>query len=98
LPDLPATPTGVSLARTGTIGGLATVFIDGGNSNFAKVLVDGTPVNEPGGNINFSNLTLDNVDKVEIVHGAESALYGTDAMSGVNQILRLRGSTRIPED
>lgn len=97
LPDLLTTQTGVSLARTGTIGGLATIFVDGGNSNFAKVLVDGTPVNEPGGVINFSNLTLDNVDKVEIVHGAESALYGTDAMSGVIQIISHRGETRIPE-
>ena len=97
LPDLLTTQTGVSLARTGTIGGLATIFVDGGNSNFTKVLVDGTPVNEPGGVINFSNLTLDNVDKVEIVHGAESALYGTDAMSGVIQIISHRGETRIPE-
>jgi len=97
LPDLLATQTGISLARTGTIGGLATIFLDGGNSNFAKVLVDGTPVNEPGGAINFSNLTLDNVDKVEIVHGAESALYGTDAMSGVIQIVSHQGSMRIPE-
>lgn len=97
LSDLLATQTGVSLARTGTIGGLATIFVDGGNSNFAKVLIDGTPVNEPGGAINFSNLTLDNVDKVEIVHGAESALYGTDAMSGVIQVISHRGTTRIPE-
>jgi vitamin B12 transporter len=97
LPDLLSTQTGVSLARTGTIGGLASIFIDGGNSNFAKVLVDGTPVNEPGGAMNFSNFTLDNVDKVEIVHGAESALYGTDAMSGVIQIVSHRGETRIPE-
>jgi len=97
LPDLLATQTGVSLARTGTIGGLATIFVDGGNSNFTKVLVDGTPVNEPGGVINFSNFTLDNVDKVEIVQGAESALYGTDAMSGVIQIFSHRGETRIPE-
>jgi vitamin B12 transporter len=97
LPDLLATQTGVSLARTGTIGGLTTIFIDGGNSAFTKVLIDGTPVNEPGGAINFSNLTLDNVDKVELVHGAESALYGTDAMSGVIQIVSHRGTTRIPE-
>ena len=97
LPDLLATQAGVSLARTGTIGGLATIFVDGGNSNFAKVLIDGTPVNEPGGAINFSNFTLDNVDKVEIVHGAESALYGTDAMSGVIQVISHRGTTRIPE-
>ena len=97
LPDLLATQTGISLARTGTIGGLATIFIDGGNSNFTKVLVDGTPVNEPGGAINFSNLTLDNAEKVELVHGAESALYGTDAMSGVIQIVSHRGATRVPE-
>ena len=97
LPDLLATQTGISLARTGTIGGLTTIFIDGGNSSFTKVLIDGTPVNIPGGDFDFSNLTLDNVDKVEIVHGAESALYGTDAMSGVVQIVSHRGTTRVPE-
>jgi vitamin B12 transporter len=97
LPDLLSTQTGLSLARTGPIGGLATVFLDGGDSSFTKVLIDGVPVNEPGGDLNFSNLTLDNVDKVEIVHGAESALYGTDAMSGVIQLFSHTGSTRIPE-
>jgi vitamin B12 transporter len=97
LADLLVTQTGISLARTGTIGGLTTIFIDGGNSAFTKVLIDGTPVNLPGGDFDFSNLTLDNVDKVEIVHGAESALYGTDAMSGVVQIVSHRGTTRVPE-
>jgi vitamin B12 transporter len=97
LPDLLSTQTGISLARTGRIGGLATIFVDGGNSSFTKVLIDGTPVNLPGGDFDFSNLTLDNVDKVEIVHGAESALYGTDAMSGVIQIVSHRGATRVPE-
>jgi vitamin B12 transporter len=97
LPDLLSTQTGLSIARTGPIGGLATVFLDGGDSSFTKVLIDGVPVNEPGGDLNFSNLTLDNVDKVEIVHGAESALYGTDAMSGVIQLFSHTGSTRIPE-
>ncbi len=97
LPDLLSTQTGISLARTGTIGGFATIFVDGGNSSFTKVLIDGTPVNLPGGDFIFSNLTLDNVDKVEIVHGAESAIYGSDAMSGVIQIVSHQGSTRIPE-
>jgi vitamin B12 transporter len=97
LPDLLSTQTGVNIARTGPIGGLSTVFLDGGNSSFTKVLIDGVPVNEPGGDLNSSNLTLDNVDKVEIVHGAESALYGTDAMSGVIQLFSHTGSTRIPE-
>jgi vitamin B12 transporter len=97
LPDLLSTQTGISLARTGPIGGLTTIFVDGGNSSFTKVLIDGTPANLPGGDFDFSNLTLDNVDKVEIVHGAESALYGTDAMSGVVQIVSHRGTTRVPE-
>src|SRR5271163_2746192 len=97
LPDLLSTQTGIAVSRTGAIGGLVDVFIDGGDSNFTKVLIDGAPINEPGGFLNYSNLTLDNVDKVEIVHGAESALYGTDAMSGVIQVISHRGTTRIPE-
>jgi vitamin B12 transporter len=97
LTDLLSTQTGIALARTGPIGGLADIFIDGGDSSFTKVLIDGTPVNLPGGDMNFSNLTLDNVDKVEIVHGAESALYGTDAMSGVIQVVSHQGSTKVPE-
>ena len=97
LPDLLSTQTGISLARTGPVGGLTTIFIDGGNSSFTKVLIDGTPVNIPGGDFDFSNVTLDNIDKVEVVHGAESALYGTDAMSGVVQIVSHRGTTRVPE-
>jgi len=97
LPDLLATQPGISLARTGSEGGLATIFIDGGNSNFTKLLVDGAPFTEAGRQINFSNFTLDNVDKVEIVHGAESALYGSDAVAGVIQVVSHRGTTRIPE-
>jgi vitamin B12 transporter len=97
LPDLLATQTGVTISRTGRMGGLADIFVDGGDSTFSKVLIDGAPVNEPGGALNYSNLNLDNVDKVEIIHGAESALYGTDAVSGVVQVLSHRGTTRIPE-
>ena len=97
LPDLLATQPGFSLGRTGPEGGSASLFLDGGNSNYTKVLVDGVPANTPGGLIDFSNFTLDNIDKIEIVHGAESALYGSDAMDGVIQIFTHRGTTRIPE-
>jgi len=97
LPDLLATQPGFSLGRTGPEGGSTSLFLDGGNSNYTKVLIDGAPVNIPGGLIDFSNFTLDNVDKIEIVHGAESALYGSDAMDGVIQIFTHRGTTRIPE-
>jgi len=97
LPDALAASPGGTIARTGREGGLATFFLDGGNSNFTKFFVDGTPVNEPGGFLNLSNSTLDNIDKIEVVHGAESALYGTDAVSGVVQLFSHRGETRIPE-
>lgn len=88
---------GVSLGRTGPEGGSASVFLNGGNSNFTKVLVDGAPVNPPGAAVDFSDITLDNIDKVEIVRGAESAIYGTDAVDGVIQLFTHRGSTRTPE-
>jgi outer membrane cobalamin receptor len=97
LPDALATLPGAAIARTGREGGLTTFFLDGGNSNFTKFFVDGTPLNEPGGFLNLSNSTLDNIDKIELVHGAESALYGTDAVSGVVQLISHRGETRIPE-
>ena len=87
---------GVSISQLGPMGGVTSLFLDGGNSNFTKVLVDGTPVNEPGGAVDFSNFTLDNVEKVEVVHGAASALFGSDAMSGVIQIVTRRGTTRRP--
>ena len=88
---------GINLTRLGPLGGITTLFLDGGNSNFTKVLVDGTPVNQPGGDVDFSNFTLDNVEKIEIVHGASSALFGSDAMAGVVQIFTRRGTTRIPQ-
>ena len=97
LPDLLETQPGFSLGRTGPEGGTASLFLDGGNSNYTKVLIDGVPANQPGGLIDFSNFTLDNVEKIEIVHGAESALYGSDAMDGVIQIFTRRGTTQVPE-
>src|SRR6266446_4722815 len=88
--------SGVAIGKTGAEGGLTSFFLNGGNSYHTKVLVDGTTVNAPGGFVDFSNLTLDNIDKVEVVRGAESALYGTDAVAGVIQLFTHRGDTRVP--
>jgi vitamin B12 transporter len=95
VPDLLIYTPGVAFGRTGP-NGTASIFLDGGNSNFTKVLVDGTPINPPGGAVDFSILTTDNLDKVEVVRGAESAIYGTDAVSGVVQFISHRGSTVVP--
>jgi outer membrane cobalamin receptor len=91
-----ATLPGFSLAQADPAGGTASLFLEGGNSNFTKVLVDGVTVNLPGGAIDFSNFTPDDVDKIEVVRGAQSALVGSDAMSGVIEILTHRGSTQLP--
>jgi vitamin B12 transporter len=97
LPDLLSTLPGITVARTGAEGGQTTLFLDGANSNHTQILIDGAPINDSGGFIDLSNLMLDNVEKVELVHGAESALYGSDAMAGVIQIFTKRGDTRTPE-
>jgi vitamin B12 transporter len=97
LPDVLLFAPGISIGRTGAEGGTASIFLNGGNSDLVKVLIDGTPINPPGGAVDFSNFTLDNIDKVEVVRGAESAIYGTDAVSGVIQLFTHRGTTRVPE-
>jgi len=97
LADLLLYTPGIAIGKTGAEGGLTSFFLNGGNSYQAKVLVDGTPVNAPGGAIDVSNFTLDNIDKIEVVRGAESAIYGTDAVSGVIQLFSHRGDTRVPE-
>src|SRR5882724_2899448 len=96
LPELLEFSPGIAVGRTGPFGGSASIFLNGGNSNFTKVLVDGTPINPPGSAVDFSSLTTENIDKVEIVRGAESAIYGSDAVSGVIQLFTHRGDTRIP--
>lgn len=97
LPDALLFVPGIAIGRTGAEGGTASIFLNGGNSSYTKVLVDGATVNEPGNAVDFSNFTLDNIDKVEVVRGAESALYGTDAVAGVIQVFTHRGTTRTPE-
>jgi vitamin B12 transporter len=87
---------GMSFSQLGPLGGSTTFFLDGGNSNYTKVLIDGVPVNQPGGLVDFSNFSLDGIDKIEVVHGATSVLYGSDAMTGVMQIFTHRGNTRQP--
>jgi len=97
LAEILASQEGASFTRLGAYGGIGSYFLDGGDSTYTKVLVDGTPVNEPGGAFDLSNFTLANIDKIEIVHGASSALYGSDAMDGVIQIFTHRGATKVPE-
>src|SRR3954467_9832942 len=77
---------GAMLVQSGSYGALTSLFLRGGESRYTKVLIDGVPVNAPGGSFDFSHLTTDNIDRIEIVRGPASVLYGADAATGVVQI------------
>jgi len=82
---------GVALDDTGRRGGATGVFIRGGDSDYNLVTVDGIPLNEFGGYFDFSPLPADGVDRVEVTRGAESALFGSNAVTGVVNIVTTRG-------
>jgi vitamin B12 transporter len=85
------TVAGLEIVETGSIGGNTALFVRGGESDYVKVLVDGVPLNDPGGAIDLADLTTDNVERIEIVRGPVSVLYGSDAVSGVVQIFTRQG-------
>jgi vitamin B12 transporter len=90
--DLIRTAPGVTIVRTGGIGNQTSLFVRGGESNYNKVLLDGVPLNEPGGVFYFNNVTSENLERVELVRGAQSALFGSDAMASVVQMFTTRSS------
>lgn len=88
---------GAVINTSGQHGGLSSLFVRGGESNYNKVIVDGVTVNEPGGTFDFGTLSLAQGDHIEFVRGAQSTLYGTDAMTSVVQVWTRTGSTSTPE-
>jgi outer membrane cobalamin receptor len=88
---------GVVVNTAGQRGGLASLFVRGGDSTYDKVIIDGVPVNEPGGTFDFGTVPLGGVDRLELLRGAQSTLYGSDAMTGVVQLFSRTGSTQTPE-
>ena len=97
LADLLREAPGTMIARTGGLGTVTSLFVRGGESNYTKVLLDGVPLNEPGGAFNLSNVSTENLERIEFVRGANSALYGSDAMTGVIQLFTRRGTTSKPQ-
>jgi outer membrane cobalamin receptor len=77
----------LQIAQIGATGGLTTVTIRGGKPNFTLVMIDGIPVNDItnllGGSFDLSSLAVSNIDRIEVVRGPLSALYGSDAIGGV---------------
>ena len=88
---------GAQVMQQGGQGGGTQLFLRGGNSNFAKVVVDGVPVNDLGGYFDFSRLTTTGLERVEVLRQSNSAIYGSNALTGVVSLETRRGRSRTPE-
>ena len=88
---------GLQLTQSGQAGGTTQLYIRGGNSDANKVLVDGIPLNDIGGNVEFANVATTGVAQIEVLRGPNSALYGSDALAGVVSMSTSRGTTALPQ-
>ena len=94
--DALRTAPGVAVAQTAGPGSLTSVFMRGGESDYVLVLVDGVQVNDAGGTYNWAHLRTEDVERIEIVRGPSSVLYGSDAVAGVVHIItRAGGPPRV---
>ena len=94
--DAIATAPGVTVNQNGSFGGTASVRIRGASSHQTLVLVDGVPVNDasaPGGGFDFARLDTEHIERVEILSGPQSTLWGSDAIGGVIAI-----ATKHPDE
>ncbi|MGC2031114.1 MAG: TonB-dependent receptor [Steroidobacteraceae bacterium] len=90
LSELLATTPGITFSRNGGPGNSTSVYIRGANSDHTVVLIDGVVLNDPslvGGNLDFGNLLVGDVSRIEILRGAQSTLYGSQAIGGVINII-----------
>jgi len=74
---------GITIGQSGSPGGVADMFIRGGDYNFNLVTIDGVPVNSFGGSFDFAHIPTDWLERVEVIEGAQSSVYGAYANSGV---------------
>jgi vitamin B12 transporter len=93
---------GLEVTQTGQAGGTTSVFIRGccvggnGVGDATKVLIDGIPVNDIGGAMEFADISSAAIAQAEVLRGPNSVLYGSDALAGVISLTTARGSTPLP--
>lgn len=87
---------GLAIEGTGREGALSSLFSRGGESDYNLVLIDGVRVNLDGGQFDFSRISGGEIERVEIVRGAQSSLWGSDAMGAVVQVFTRRGGVNAP--
>ncbi|PUA28846.1 MAG: hypothetical protein B0W54_10545 [Cellvibrio sp. 79] len=96
LADLLESVPGVLIERQGGPGGLAVASIRGAETNYTLVMLDGVAMNDPGnsrgGAFDLGSINVESIDRIEIVRGPQSAIYGADALGGVINIITLRPS------
>lgn len=94
------TVPGLHIVTQGGLGKQTSVFLRGAKSEHTLVLIDGIEVNDPSNparSFDFANLSLDNIERIEVVRGAQSVLYGSDAIGGVIQIFTKKNKSEKPE-
>jgi iron complex outermembrane receptor protein/vitamin B12 transporter len=87
---------GLQLTTVGQPGGVTSLFMRGGNSDFTKVLLDGVPVNDIGYLADLSTLAATDISSIEILRQPSSVLYGSDVLAGVVSLNTVRGATPLP--
>lgn len=86
---------GLNVVQTGGLGGQTSVFMRGTNANHTKVFVDGIDVSDPsspGGTFDFGQFPAQDIQRVEVLRGPQSGLYGSDAIGGVINVITKSGS------
>jgi vitamin B12 transporter len=93
LADVLARVPGLQITRNGGVGNNSTVLVRGGESRHTLVLIDGVKIDSQstGGGASFSTIPLSQIDRIEIVRGPSSAVYGSDAVAGTIQIFTKKG-------
>ena len=88
---------GIDIVSNGGLGSSSSIYLRGADAKYTLVLIDGVPVNDPSmmsDEANLSNLMVDNIERIEILRGPSSMLYGSSAAAGVINILTRKGAPK----